>query len=186
MGRLPSCEFSLNGQTLEIVNDFCYLGVNFSVQLSFSQHGRMINSKARSKCGLLFSRLPLADLPIDIVLELFDIFIIPTFTYSLSLWTSKCATSVFDSIDATYSKFLKRYLQVPAHSSNKIVHFLTSTIPLSKRLRQLAPHNIGALSFPPEMNGHRLTFLKGDNSAEEAENIYESILALSELTYNPD
>ena len=121
---------------------------------------------------------------IDNVLELFDIFIIPTFTYSLSLWTSKCATSVLDSIDATYSKFLKRYLQVPAHSSNKIVHFLTSTIPLSKRLRQLAPHNIGALSFPPEMNGHRLTFLKGDNSAEEAENIYESIPSTFWLSRN--
>jgi len=174
-GRLPPCEFLLNEETIEIVNDFCYLGFNFSVQLSFSQHGRNINSKARAKCGLLFSKLPLQNLPLDIVLELFKVFILPSYTYGLALWSSNCSKSVFQSIDATFTKYLKRYLQIPTHSNNAIVHFLTSTTPLSEKLKYLAPHTIGSITFPNEMHGHKVSFFQCENVIFESATTLESI-----------
>jgi len=174
-GRLPPCEFHLNEEIIEIVNDFCYLGFNLSVQLSFSQHGRNINSKARAKCGLLFTKLPLQNLPLDIVLELFKVFILPSYSYGLALWSSNCSNSVFQSINATFSKYLKRYLQIPTHSNNAIVHFLTSTTPLSETLKNLAPHTMGSFTFPTEMHGHKLSFLQHENGNHESANVLESI-----------
>jgi hypothetical protein len=158
-GRLPATHFTLNGQDVEMVNDFVYLGFNFSVQLSFSQHVKNITAKARSKCGLLFAQLPLQHLPLATVIDLFDVFILPSFTYGLPLWINNSSTSSMQGVDATLTKYLKRYLQVPTHSNNATVHFLTSTIPLSKRLQSSAPNHIHNLCFPNALNGHKLTFI---------------------------
>ena len=125
MGRLPQHEFQLNGQAVEIVSNFCYLGFNFSVQISFSQHAHIINSKARAKCGALLASLPLSNLPLPLILQLFDVFVLPTFTYGLPMWLSNCSASSLQAVDATFSKYLKRYLQVPLHSNNSITHFLS-------------------------------------------------------------
>ena len=159
MGRLPQHEFQLNGQAVEIVSNFCYLGFNFSVQISFSQHAHNINSKARAKCGALLASLPLSNLPLPLILQLFDVFVLPTFTYGLPMWLSNCSASSLQAVDATFSKYLKRYLQVPLHSNNSIIHFLTSTVPLTTKLKHMAPETTGGLSFPPDLEGHRITFL---------------------------
>jgi len=158
-GRLPVCDFALDGAPIEQVSEFCYLGFTFSVQLSFSQHAKIINSKARAKCGLLYSQLPLQHLTIELVQELFDVFILPIYRYGLPLWISNCSNSSLQSINATYTKFLKRYLQVPTHSNNSSVHFLTSSIPLSSKLKIIAPTTTGGLSFPEMLHGTKLSFL---------------------------
>jgi len=130
-GRLPSCSFDLNGRPLEIVKNFIYLGFGFSTQLSFTQHVQTINSRARAKCGLLFAKLPIINLPLNLVIDLFSVFIMPIYLYGLPLWFENCATSSFQAINSTFTKYLKRYLLVPTHSNNASVHFLTSTLPLS-------------------------------------------------------
>ena len=53
----------------------------------------------------------------------------------------------------------QRYLQVPLHSNNNIVHFLTSSTPLSLKLKTMAPTATGGLTYPPNLDGHKLTFL---------------------------
>ena len=164
-GHLPTCAFELNGRPIERVNDFVYLGFNFSTQLSFTKHAQNITSKARSKCGLLFARLPISNLPLNLVIDLFSIFILPIFLYGLPLWFENCSTASLQSIDATLTKYLKRYLLVPAHSNNATIHFLTSTLPLSKNLRRAAPNAIRSLTFPSILHGHRLSFFP--NSSQE-------------------
>ena len=49
---------------------------------------------------------------------------------------------------------------MPYHSNNAITHFLTNTCPLMTTLENMAPHCLNALTFPTEMNGHQLSFLK--------------------------
>ena len=66
-------------------------------------------------------------------------------------------------------------MQVPAHSNNQIVYFLTSTQPLSNTLKKLAPLNTGALSFPTELSGHRLTFLENVDLGVEERQTFELI-----------
>ena len=75
------------------------------------------------------------------------------------MWSSNCSASSLLAIDATFTKYLKRYLQVPQHSNNNIVYFLTSTNSLSSKLKTMSPQVTGALNFPEELHGHQLTFL---------------------------
>ena len=75
------------------------------------------------------------------------------------MWYNSCSASSLQAVDATFTKYLKRYLQVPQHSNNSIIHFLTSTTSLSSRLKRMAPEYTGALSFPEELHGHNLSFL---------------------------
>ena len=173
-GQLPECSFSLHGREIEIVNNFVYLGFDFSTQLSFSQHARTLTSKARSKCGLLFSRLPILDLPLQIVLDLYSAFILPIFTYGLPLWLSNCCASTLQMVDSTFTKFLKRYFMVPPHSNNAKIHFLSSTIPLSNHLKIIAPNVMGALSFPTILHGIQLSFTP-DSSHETAGEALETL-----------
>ena len=175
-GRLPACSFALDEQPIEIVNNFTYLGFNFSTQLSFTQHAKNIDSKARAKCGLLFTKLPLLDLPLNLVVELFSIFIMPIYMYGLPLWISNCSSSSLQMINATFTKFLKRYLLIPTHSNNACTYFLTSTIPLSTHLKRIAPNAIGSLSFPPILHGIRLSFLPEPSQSINASEDFEEIL----------
>ena len=174
-GRLPSSAFDLDGKAIEIVNDFIYLGFNFSSQLSFSKHAKNIDAKARAKCGILFARLPIMDLPLPIVLNLFSTFILPVYLYGLPLWLSNVSNSSLQMIDATLTKFLKRYLQVPLHSNNASIHFLTSTIPLSQQLKISAPNAIRSLSFPPTLNGYRISFLQNSFQLMRYEQVLEKV-----------
>ena len=178
-GRLPSCSFDLNGRPLEIVKNFIYLGFGFSTQLSFTQHVQTINSRARAKCGLLFAKLPIINLPLNLVIDLFSVFIMPIYLYGLPLWFENCSTASLQSIDATLTKYLKRYLLVPAHSNNATIHFLTSTLPLSKNLRRAAPNAIRSLTFPSILHGHRLSFFpsssQGLNDMDDRLEILERI-----------
>jgi hypothetical protein len=67
-GRLPqeSNDFQYAGESLEIVKAFCYLGFWFSTQLSFTRHLETAIAKARARIGLLFAKLPLTDIPLDL------------------------------------------------------------------------------------------------------------------------
>ena len=56
-GRPPTCSFTLENTPLESVNEFTYLGFQFTTQLSFSAHLLNITTKANSRC-LCFASLP--------------------------------------------------------------------------------------------------------------------------------
>ena len=99
-------------------------------------------------------------LPLNIVLDLFSTFVLPIYHYGLPLWLSNCSASSLQSIDATLTKFLKRYFMVPLHSNNASIHFLSSTIPLSKTLKMAAPNASSSLTFPETLHGYRLSFLQ--------------------------
>ena len=104
-GRRPDESFSYNGESLEIVSSFCYLGFILTVQLSFSQHVQKIVSKARARIGLLFAKLPIQNIPFQLVVQLFDTYIAPLFHYGLCLWASNCSHSSLQALDAVWTKY---------------------------------------------------------------------------------
>jgi len=165
-GRPPICSFDLNGNTLELVNNFNYLGFHLTTQLSFSSHLSNITAKANSRCGTLMTKLPLWDLPLDLVGRVYDCYVLPLFRYGLPLWLSSLSTAAKDSANSSFTKFLKSYLGVPFHVNNAITHFLTNTCPLLSRLEVLLPACLGAFTFPPELTGYQLSFLQNPLSTE--------------------
>ena len=109
------------------------------------------------------SRLPLRNMPIDLVMKVYNCFVLPIFQYGLPLYLSSCSSASRKAANASFTKFLKAYLGIPFHSNNAITHYITSTHPLLDTLENLAPHSLASLVFPPEINGHQLSFIKAQN-----------------------
>ena len=162
-GRLPKCSFTLNSIALEIVNNFTYLGFIFSSQLSFSAHLNNVNVKANSRVGTLMSRLPLRNLPLDLVLRVFRCFVFPLYTYGIQMYIHNCSQNSLRAPDAVFTKILKRYLGTPYHANNAITHFITGTVPLTVSFNIHQNTGLNAFTLPIEMHGHQLSFLKHQN-----------------------
>jgi len=120
-------------------------------------HLESLNTKASSKCGLLLSKLTPYDLPLHIVLDLFNCYILPTYKYGLCLWFGRTSEATMDAANAVFTKFLKRYLGIPFHSNNSITHFITNTEPLSFILQNIYPQSFTSLSFPACLHGIQLS-----------------------------
>jgi len=165
-GRPSKCSFSLDNQPLEVVNEFVYLGFTFTTQLSFTKHVEKIIAKANSRCGVLASKLPLKDLPIDLVLRIFNCYVVPLYRCGLQLWLGSCSSSALESINSSFTKFLKRYLGVPYYCNNAITHFITQTIPLTTQLHGLLDAGLGAFTLPASFSGYQISFLSDHRPAE--------------------
>ena len=173
-GRLPNSDkvdFHIKENKLEIVNNFPYLGFIFTNHLSFAKHISKANTKARSKIGMLFSKFPIRQLPLETALKLFNIYILPTYSYGLPLWMSNVSKTSLREIDTVFLKLLKRYLGIPKHFNNAIVYHITQTTPLSEHLKLIAPKSLGSLLVPKELSGYQLQFLKYIPSPEDFNNI---------------
>ena len=107
-------EFTIEGKPLEEVKSYTYLGFKFSPQLSFSDHLSMVNTKARSRIGLLFNRIPLRSLQLEVVLKIFDVYVLPIYRYGCFLffihWQEILYNSSFFTVHVDLS--LPRLLQL--------------------------------------------------------------------------
>ena len=130
-GKVPKHkEFTIEGQELEEVISYNYLGFKFSPQLAFTDHLNMLNKKARARIGVLFNRLPLKNLPLEMLQRIFEIYVIPIYRYGSAIWSSKCSKKSLQDAYTSQLKYLKRYLGVPSRCNNAITFFLTQCEPL--------------------------------------------------------
>ena len=165
-GRCPSFRFTYGGIELEIVKSFIYLGFHFTVQTTFSPHLLGQISKARSRIGQLFSSLPLMQLPISTILQIFEIYVTPLFLYGLPLWLSNCSNSAIQSLDSLFTKFIKRYLFLKPWTNNATIHFISQTSPLSNSLISRSSNMTNGLVFPPSLSGLQLKILASHKQIE--------------------
>lgn len=164
-----------NSQEIEIVPQFKYLGFTFQPTLTFTKHCDNIVSKARSAYGFLFGKMHLNNLPLDLALKVWKVYVMPTFTYGTPLWFSKLSKNSKESLDSTFSKFLKRCLGVSKFSNNSIVHYLTWTDRLSNTLAEKAKHQFGGLYFPTCLSGMQLTLFQGNANDQSYNDVYDGL-----------
>ena len=141
------------GTVLETVNAFVYLGITFTTRLSSSKHIDRIVAKCHSRIAFLFSRLPIADIPLSTALEVFNVFILSVIRYALSVWFPAATISSLKRIDAVFTKFLKRFLGLPYSALNSLTYKITNTVPLSSTLALINPSSFLKLTFPLCMDG---------------------------------
>ena len=75
--KLDKHAFYMDGNIIEIVNNYKYLGVLLSNNGSFLNARKSIHYKANKAMHLLYMRINNLDLPIDLQLKLFDSTILP-------------------------------------------------------------------------------------------------------------
>ena len=114
-------------------------------------------------------------MPLEIVMRVFACYILPLFEYGLVLWiTGKFSASTEQVINATFTKFMKRYLNVPWCTANSIVYFMTNTLPLMTLLKQLSHKRIN-IYLPKCMTDIQLTFF--NNLSRDHDLTNEKILS---------
>ena len=173
-GRLPKEEIFYKNSVLERVNEFSYLGILLTSQLSFSSHLQTLVTKANSRIGLLYSKLDLQKMPIEVLKRVFACYILPIFQYGIVVWISgNFSSSSEQLVNRVFTKFWKRYLNLPLSTSNTLVYYLTETMPLMSLLKHMSRHGTGAIYVPCCMNGIQLSFLNNLDTGENDDNTFD-------------
>lgn len=83
---LNPAHFTIDGSAIENVACYKYLGLMFSKTGSFLTARKQLAEQANKALHFLYQRISNLDLPIDLILKLFDNTIIPILTYSSEIW----------------------------------------------------------------------------------------------------
>ena len=156
-GSCPRAQFFYEENLLENVNHFTYLGVVLTTRLSARRHIEHILSKCNARIGVLFTKLPVKSIPLQVAIQLFNIYVFPIVSYALSVWLPLATASQMRPLNAVFTKFLKRYLGIPYSTNNSLVYFVTETAPLSQQLNDRCYNQFLKIRYPTSMNGVRLT-----------------------------
>jgi hypothetical protein len=155
-GFCPKFSCSFNGTEIAQCNNFTYLGVVLTPQLSSGKHIQHILSKCNQRIGYLFAKLPVKSIPLPVALALFNTYVLPIVTYALPLWFPSATAEAKKRLNSMFTKFLKRYLGVPYATFNGLVHYVTGTAPLCHTLDPKVQKSFFNISYPSCMNGIRL------------------------------
>ncbi len=102
--KISKYKFDLNGECLETVREYKYLGILFSLSGSFLNARKQVVSQASKAMNILYTRIYNLALPIDIQLKLFDQTVLPILTYNCEVW----GFENLDIIERVHTDFLRR------------------------------------------------------------------------------
>lgn len=123
--------FYYNGETIEIVDDFSYLGIKFNYNGKFGKTKKHLVDQARKAMFSLVRKARKLFLPLDIQLHLFDSMITPILLYGSEVWGCENV----DIIDQFYLKFCKSLLDVKQTTSSVMVYGELGTMPLHLKIK---------------------------------------------------
>ena len=101
-------KFYFNGEQIEVLNEYKYLGVFLSSNGSYTKAKKHIIDQANNAMFSLLRKIRALNLPIDLQVELFNKTIKPILLYGCELW----GTGNLESIERVQLKFLKQILNL--------------------------------------------------------------------------
>lgn len=107
-------KWTYKGEDIEIVNSFNYLGIVLSSGGAFIKATNTLSGKALKAMNSLLSITKGMHLPIDIMLNLFDSFILSILNYNCEIWGFSRA----ENMERVHRKFCKRLLNVKISTNN--------------------------------------------------------------------
>ena len=84
--NLDNFRFELDGNTIDIVDTFKYLGVYFSKSRTFYKARKHCYDQGKKAMHLLLKRIRTLNIPLDLQLKLFDNTIVPILLYGSEIW----------------------------------------------------------------------------------------------------
>ena len=123
--------FYYNGDTIEIVDDFSYLGIKFNYNGKFGKTKKHLVDQARKAMFSLIMKARKLFLPLDIQLHLFDSMITPILLYGAEVWGCENV----DIIDKFYLKYCKSLLDVKQATPSVMIHGELGTMPLHLKIK---------------------------------------------------
>ena len=108
--------FKLNNQKLELVDEFKYLGGYFKYNGYFKNNMKHIKEQATRAMFVLLSKKRKYNLPLDIMLDLFDK--TPIILYGCEVW----GIENFDLLESVHLKFCKYLLGIKTCIPNCMIY----------------------------------------------------------------
>ena len=99
--------FYFGNDTIEVCDDYTYLGVIFNYNGNFKKAINKQVCKARQAMFALLSKAANLHLPIDVTCDLFDKIVLPILVYGSEIW----GLENVNQIEIFYRKFLKKLLK---------------------------------------------------------------------------
>ena len=125
-GLRPDEKWTYNGQNIEVVNDFNYLGTVFNYTGNFNLNKEYITGKALKSMNLLLYKTKEFDLKPYTVLQLFDAFVAPVLNYGVEFW----GFTKSKELERIHLKFCKKLLRIPVNSCSASVYGELGRYPL--------------------------------------------------------
>ena len=143
-GRLINTQFTIDGEPLEAVRRFCYLGFEVAPSGVVTHAMNTLNDKAKKALHPLMGAVAKFDLPVKLAIRLFHTYISPILLYSVENWSvfSNLDIARFDNLslfkkteragsDVVHRKLLKYVLGVSKTCHNIAIYGETGEVPLS-------------------------------------------------------
>ena len=124
--------FKIGDDVLEVVSDFVYLGMKLNYNNRMKVAQKDVYDRASRAMFSLLKKCKSNNLPIDIVLDLFDKTIVPIITYGCEVWG-------FDNVDLINKlqrKFFKIVLKLRKSTPNVMLYGETGTFPIDVIIKQ--------------------------------------------------
>ena len=118
--------FLFGNDLIGVVDDYVYLGVTFNYNNRFEKAIDKQVKQANRALYALLNKARKLQLPIDLLLELFDKLVLPVLLYGCEVW----GYSEVYQIEVFYRKFLKKILCVNKRTPNCMVYGETGTFPV--------------------------------------------------------
>jgi hypothetical protein len=114
-----------NGQIIDFVSEFCYLGVVFQASgTSFTKH---IDKRVKAAIFAMSKLNSLPQTSVQTALKLFDLAISPVASYGLeAIWPFLTTADLF-KLETVKSRFLKRVLSLSKYTKSRFVYELIET-----------------------------------------------------------
>ena len=118
-------EFRLQGQILEKVNSYSYLGLTFQCNGKFSDAKKKLVNQAQKSLFSIYRNIRNQSIPIDLQLKLFDSMVEPILLYGSEIWGFENL-----KIIQVHFNFCKRILKVRTTTPNYMVYGELGRFPL--------------------------------------------------------
>ena len=132
--RKSLCNFRwfINREVVDVVDDFCYLGIKFHCTGILNRVVKTLNDQALKACNHLLSVFSRISLDIKTKLSLFDSLVVPIILYGSEVW------GVYNlrEVDKLHLKVCKLILGVRPQTSNTAVLGEFGIFPLSMLCKQ--------------------------------------------------
>jgi len=119
--------FTFEGEEVEIVNSYKYLGITFNYNGTFGLGIKTLCEQANRATFSLLSKSHCLDLPIDIQLDLYDKMIVPILTYGCEVWGHENT----ELIERMHLSYCKKLLQLKKTTGNMFLYGELGRYPIS-------------------------------------------------------
>ena len=120
-------KFYVDQKEIQVVDDYVYLGVNFHYNGSFKNAIKKQIKQARKAMYSLLSKTRILGLPVDIVLELFNVCVVPILLYGAEIWGYENV----EELDIFHRQFLRIILKAHKFTPNAMLYGETGTYELA-------------------------------------------------------